>query len=419
MNPLASNSSLVVISRAAARRFLLKHQRLLPPRSLAGKAGITDYFGQVGCLQFDPINVVGRNPDLVLQSRVKSYRPALLEELLYHDRVLLDGWDKVQSIYPTTDRPYFYRFRAAMQASHSKPDDPATLIAPQVLETIRSSGPLSSIDFKDSGSIQWTWGQDVPLARAAIERLYWKGDLEVHHRINTRRIFDLAENLLPPEIYNAPDPFERDEDYHDWHVLRRIGGLGLARNGAGEHWLGIQGVKSQERSAAIERLLGRGDLAALRIDELPGRLFYIRTQDLPDLESAEKRRINKPTAAFIAPLDNLLWDRELVRLLFDFDYTWEVYKPAAQRKYGYYVLPVLYGDRFAGRFDPAFDKKSGVLTILNWWWEGSFWVDDRTEETLTDCLRQFMDYLGARGLVLGEQILEDPKFRWLGQFEYP
>ena len=84
-----------------------------------------------------------------------------------------------------------------------------------------------------------------------------------------------------------------------------------------------------------------------------------------------------PAATFIGPLDNLIWDRDLIRWLFDFDYTWEVYKPAAQRKYGHYVLPVLYGDRFIARVEPIFDRKARVLTVVNWWWEVGVAPDDR------------------------------------------
>ena len=101
-----------------------------------------------------------------------------------------------------------------------------------------------------------------------------------------------------------------------------------------------------------------------------------------------------PSAAFIGPLDNLIWDRDLIRWLFDFDYTWEVYKPAAQRKYGHYVLPVLYGDRFVARVEPIFDRKARVLTIVNWWWEA---VSCRTRRwwRAGECLAAFGRYLGA------------------------
>ena len=144
----------MTLSKTHARRFLLAHQRLWPPRRLMGKAGIMDFIRHVGCIQFDPINVVGRNPDLVLQSRVANYRPALLEELLYTDRQLLDGWDKMAAIYLTTDWPYFARHRAYMRERRDARFNLPMEITSAVIEAIRERGPLSSIDLKHVDKVE-------------------------------------------------------------------------------------------------------------------------------------------------------------------------------------------------------------------------------------------------------------------------
>ena len=114
-----------------------------------------------------------------------------------------------------------------------------------------------------------------------------------------------------------------------------------------------------------------------------------------------------PAATFIGPLDNLIWDRDLIRWLFDFDYTWEVYKPAAQRKYGHYVLPVLYGDRFIARVEPIFDRKARVLTLVNWWWEAAVAPDEVLVAALSECLAAFGRYLGAAEVRLGGAVAGD------------
>ena len=123
-------------------------------------------------------------------------------------------------------------------------------------------------------------------------------------------------------------------------------------------------------------------------------VFIVREQ-LPLLEQVLAGSNTQAQAAFIAPLDNLLWDRKLISALFGFEYTWEVYKPAEQREYGYYVLPVLYGDRFVARFEPRYHKKTGVLEILNWWWEPDTEVSNAMESALKHAARDFMNYLGA------------------------
>ena len=119
------------------------------------------------------------------------------------------------------------------------------------------------------------------------------------------------------------------------------------------------------------------------------------------------RETTTPAATFIGPLDNLIWDRDLIRWLFDFDYTWEVYKPAVQRKYGHYVLPVLYGDRFIARVEPIFDRKARVLTIVNWWWEAGVAPDDTLIAALDECLAAFGRYLGAAEVWLGAAVAGD------------
>jgi uncharacterized protein YcaQ len=403
----------LILSKTEARRFLLAHHRLWPPRQLQGKAGILEYIDHVGCIQFDPINIVGRNPDLVLQSRVGDYRPELLDELLYVDRQLLDGWDKMASIYRATDWPYFARHRARMQQRHDRPDNPAIEIAPAVLEAILERGPLSSIDLKhQEKKMDWFWGP-TRVVRAAMETLYALGELGVHHRVANRRVFDLAERLLPLELLAAPDPNETDEDYREWHVLRRVGSLGLAPTRTSECWYGIIGVKAKERRAILSRLVERGEAVAVDVEGLDKGPFFLRAADLPTLEAVRAEEAPPEQAAFIGALDNLIWDRQFTHQLFDFEYAWEVYKPKKQRKYGYYVLPVLYGDRFVARWEPAFDKETRALTINNWWWETGVEPDEVMQAALHSCLWDFARYLEASEILLGEEVVGNESLGWI------
>ena len=118
-------------------------------------------------------------------------------------------------------------------------------------------------------------------------------------------------------------------------------------------------------------------------------------------------------AALIAPLDNLLWDRRFVQALFDFSYVWEVYKPAAERIYGYYVLPVLYGDRFVARFEPQRDEQSGDLVVKGWWWEPGVTPSAPMRRALRDCFRGFLRYLGADALRFDHEAAKEADLTWL------
>jgi uncharacterized protein YcaQ len=164
-------------------------------------------------------------------------------------------------------------------------------------------------------------------------------------------------------------------------------------------------------------LVENGKLAPIAIEDLPKRTFFMRTSDLPTLKIVQSKRAPKARAAILAALDNLMWDRDLMRRVFDFDYIWEVYKPADKRRHGYYVLPVLYGERFVARFEPTFDKKTCQLNIVNWWWEAEVRRDERMEVELTACLRQFMDYLEVSRLVIGDKVKQDKNLCWLKELE--
>ncbi len=395
----------IVLEPLQARRFLLAHQRLLPPRAICGETALVDIFRHLGCIQYDPIDIVGRNPDLVLQSRVADYRPEMLERLLHVDHEALVIWDKMAAIALREDWPYFARHRALMVKQHGAPEKAEMKVAPYVLDEIRKRGPLSSRDIEHDATVDWWWGRKKRLVGASLEVLSAMGIVLTHHRVRSERVFDLAERILPTQILSAPDPHPRDEDYQDWHVLRRIGSLGLApATGAAEYWWGIMGVKgTAARAQVLSRLAERAEIVPVAVEGTPARRFFVRAADLPTLEAAGEEASAAPSAVFLAPLDNVAWDRELLRQVFDFDYCWEIYKPKATRTYGYYVLPVLYGDRFIARVEPVFDKKARVLRIEGWWWEDGVRPDPEMKGALADCVAEFAHYLGVSDVKLGER----------------
>ncbi len=393
----------IQLSNRLARRFLLAKQALWPPRSLRGKAGVMAVFERLGCIQYDPLNVVGRNPDLVLQSRVVDYRPPMLYELTYVERQLYDYWDKMAARLPLGDWPKFELTRARLRQRHAKRRAQYAEQVEVVLATIAEQGPMSSLDFEEQAGvnqkIDWRWGQ-MRAAKAVLEMLWDTGELMVSHRQGTRRYYDLAQRVLPKEVAAQP-PLTDEQAYLRWRVARRCQGIGLVGPGmGGEIWAGL--AKAPERNRAIESLVERGDMAPVQIEGDP-RTYHLLTADLPHLQTA---RADPPPAqaAFIAPLDNLLWSRNLIERLYDFKYVWEVYKPAEQRQYGYYVLPVLYGDRFVARFDAKLDRDEGVLRILSWHWQPGEGLTDGLAQALRQAFGHFLTYLEAERVVPAEPV---------------
>jgi uncharacterized protein YcaQ len=380
------------LSKAQARRFLLAHQSLLPPRSLQGKTGIVDFVRKVNCVQFDPIDVTGRNHELVLQARVRDFSTPLLYEALYEERRLVDGFDKNLCIYPMEDWPFFRRIREAYLRDFENRAHPVLEASAAVRQEIEKRGPLCSSDIDLGQNVRWPWGM-TRLSRATMEAMYFWGELIVHHKVGVRKYYDLAERHVPPEILSAPEPHPSDGDYLDWRIHRRIGSVGLLANRGVDAWLGIEGTQKHSRSLAISRLTADGRLREVEVEGFEEPLF-MRSEDEPTLNLALKERAGEDRAAVLAPLDNLIWDRRLVSDLFGFNYTWEVYTPAAKRRYGYYVLPVLYGDRFVARFEPVRDRKSKTMIVKNWWWEENVERDDgELRLALHECLEAFRTFL--------------------------
>jgi len=401
----------LTLTKQQARKFLLAYQGIWPQSNLEEKFGIVDYIRRVGCIQFDPLNVVGHNHELVLQARIPEFRPVMLQELLYKERKLLDGWDKNMSIYCVEDWPYFRRFRESALQRLGNSSRPAMSILQQVRSDIETQGPLSSIDLDYDQIVDWSWAP-TRLARAALESMYFWGDLIIHHKVNTRKVYDFANRHIPKELLSTEEPNETLEQYHDWYVLRRIGSVGLLWNKASDAWLGISGIKSKERNAAVTRLLRQGKVIEVCVEGI-SPLLYIRNDDRSILKMILHNDTLPPRATIMAPLDNLLWDRRLVKELFDFEYRWEVYKPVTDRQYGYYVLPVLYGDRFIARFEPGRDKINGGLIIKNWWWEPGISQTEEMQIVLLNCFKEFLVYLGTDRINIDSKTLEREDLDWL------
>ena len=389
----------VRITNQQARRFLLLKHGLIGPYRFYGKQGILDFVGQAGCIQFDPVDTCGKNAELVLQSRVKDFRKDQLYDLLYTDRALFDYFDKNLAILRTEDWPHCSRIRVSYREgcrSHREVD----AVRATIIERIRKQGPVCSADLEFDTKVAWFW-QDTRLSRAALETLYFRGDLVVHHKEGTIKYYDLAERCLAPELLDAPDPFADDAAYAAWRVLRRIGSVGLLWNRASDAWLGEGRLKSGERGAIFDQLLGDRKILAVHVAGMKDPLYCVAS-DRPLLDVIRQDTPLAPRCELLAPLDNLLWDRRLIRSLFGFDYTWEIYTPAAKRRYGTYVLPLLFGDRFTGRLEAVCDRKEKNLVVRRIWYETDVQPDSRLQEAVGDCLQRFARFNGCSHVVLAE-----------------
>ncbi len=369
------------LTRAQARRGLTRLH-------FGKKTDVLETVQRLHSVQYDPLNVVGRNPDLVLQSRVRGYRPEKLYRELYHRHILLEGFDKMLCLFPVEDFPYFARTRRTTARAYRENPDVVQTEA-RLLEEIRVRGPLCSDDVVMDARVRWPWGE-THAARAGLESLWMAGRLVLDHREGARRYYDLAERHIAPEILSAFDPNPTDEMYFRWQVMRRAESIGLLREAAGDAFLGVDGFKAAQRACAFESLLREGRLLRVAIE---GKGYLIPSA----FEAYFVENVSSPKGVrILAPLDNLLWDRRMISEIFGFDYRWEVYVPKEKRRYGYYVLPVMDGNRFIARFEPeAF--RGGRLKIREWWWEDGVKPTPALLRRVDACLEKFCAYLGAEG----------------------
>ena len=406
------------ISAAVACRFFVIRHLLAPPRSLpARQESVLALFERFGSIQFDPLDIAGRNHDLVLQARIAGYRRAWTDALLYETRDLFETFNKMLSIVPTAELPY-YRIawdRARLQHEGGTFDEHAPLVE-EMLALIRDKGPLLPRTVEPRERIEWYW-RPPNQVRAILEALAEAGMLGIARRQGNLRVYDLIERLFPAELL-ARRPPPRDQLRHKLLSRYRAHGL-LGATGPPEVFastyfgkaLGIEDglpVGSAARKLLLADLIESGALIPVDVDGVRIRRHIVASevelfnQAEREIAAGEPPNGRPPGVAFLAPLDQFCWDRQFLRELFGFDYVWEVYVPAKKRRWGYYVLPMLYGDRLVGRIEPKFERKAGVLKVFNVWFES--WFDPLADagfvSAFVAALEAFREFGGMTTTVL-------------------
>ena len=302
------------ITRHQARMFILTKQGLIGPYRFAGKSGAYDYVRQAGCIQFDPVDVCGKNAELTLQSRVKGFRKNMLAELLYKDRLLVDYADKELSIWPVEDWPYFSSYRDRSRKL-GKTFKGISKLRKEAISYISENGPVTSSSLPIEGEIFWHssmhwsghWDRKSPAARSILEQLYTDGELVIHHKNGSRKFYDLAEKHIPSDILSAKNPLRNEYDFLCWRVLRRIGAVGLLWDKNSTAFLGLY-INADTRKKILSDLVLEGKICAVMVEGIK-QPFYYRSEDKELMDSILDGSADiKPRMAFIAPLDPLMWD---------------------------------------------------------------------------------------------------------------
>ncbi len=357
-----------------------------------------EVFRRLGSIQFDPLNVAGRSHDLVLHARVADYDPAWCD-LLYERREVFEAHNKGLSLVPVANYPWF---RGTWSRHAARVLEENADVAERVLERIRAEGPLSALDFERTQGQTTDWfGLPTNAVRAVLEAYAITGVLGLARRDANRRYYDLLERLLPADLVTRTVPLEEQLRHKLLSRYRAHGLLGVG--GGGDIFAGIGPAKPDPRFPGYpgrtnlrEALIADGALVPVEVENVRGTRFVLREE----VELLERPPEPAPTVAFLPPFDALVWDRPLLGSLFDFDYVWELFVPPEKRRWGWYVLPLLFGDRFVGRIEPRIDRDGGQVQVLDLWWKDGF-APRRAEgfvDAMRDALRAYLRFAGVTRL---------------------
>ena len=375
MNPIS-------ISKTTHRRFLMGKQGLWPGRRFAGLEGTSAAIRQMDALQLDPLNVIARSQDIAMFGRVLDYRPEQLYQAAYDERGFFD-YGGTLFMYPMSELPY-WRLHMQRRSQDGRWVDFATehpRTMEQVRKALQDNGPMGNRDFKGNKAMNsYRGGKDTSVALYA---LWITGEVMIHHRNGFDRIYDLTERVAPSTFdYSASE-----QDSENLFARKAISFLGLMKEKrwrvsfADYIW---RKVEVDEASESLSQLYEQDVIAPVRIEGSKEN-WIVLSEDLPLLETLEAGGIpsawtplgpgTQDEVTFVAPLE-IVSARGRAKQVFDFEYLWEVYKPVEQRRWGYYVLPILYGDDLVARLDPKLDRTTMTLHINEFWPEDHAPVND-------------------------------------------
>ena len=399
---LLPTRSVPTVTASTARRLFLGAQGLLDDPSRRATPAVTrTLVRKLGYVQLDSINVVERAHHLILAGRLDGYQPRMLHRLLEKDRTLFEHWTHDASVIPSEWfghwRVRFDRFRArrltgTWWAEHFNGDQEQILS--HVVDRITAEGPLKSSDFQSDPQAGGGWWEWKP-QKAALEILWRSGTLSIARRENFQKVYDLTERVMA-DYADLPVPDERA--HIDWACAAALDRLCIATTGEISRFL--RAVTPAQARSWCAAAVDAGELVTVEVASADNAKPW-RGYARPDWEHRATRLAAPPRRIrLLCPFDPILRDRARAMRLFGFEYRFEAFTPAAKRRYGYYVLPILEGDRLVGRLDPKLHRDRGELQVRGLWWEPGVRRTRSRMSALRSALRRLARFTGAEGISL-------------------
>ena len=410
---------MLTIDIETARRFILGKQGLWPGRRWRGPRGTEQALRAMEYLQLDPLQIIARSQDIALNSRVLDYAPGLWEKPAYQQRKFFD-WGNWLALRPMDELPYWraimHRERDGESGDRRIPRvvrEHAAAIA-EMRTILQERDTVSNRDFEMATRTRTQSYRGRKDSALALFYLWHTGEAMTHHRERFERVYALTEKVAPAHLLR-----ESDEEAADRFLVRKevaFGGLSrIARTPDAFHG---RGEPDRAARKMLSQLLSEGELIEVKVDGWKQVHYALGSDDrlLSELSAGGVPKAWAPLeantteeAVFLAPLDYVI-ARGRARELFGFEYVWEVYKPGHQRKFGYYVLPVLWGDRLVARFDSKLDRTTNTFMILGLWLEDKkLGKDEAFAEALARGFGRFAHFLGAEKMDV--KAISEPRLR--------
>ena len=391
------------LANSTARRIFLARQGLCdPPGAALSNDGLLDLIRRIGFVQVDSISTVERAHNMILFSRNQTFRPAQLTKLLEEDRALFEHWTHDASIIPTEFYPYwkhfFLRKDAHIRARWTKwrGEDYDSAFG-ETLAHITEKGPVMARDMKADGHKSGGWWQWHP-NKTALEYYWQTGRLSIHSRRNFQKVYDLSERVIPDHHREAEVSHEA---FIDWACRSALERLGFATHGEIAAFWAL--VTPEEAKTWVAD--NRDELIDVSIETVDGKSrpsFALPGLSAnPDDWPEPPRRVR-----VLSPFDPVLRDRNRAERLFGFSYRIEIFVPEPQRQYGYYVFPLIEGDRMIGRIDMKADRKAGTLNVRKLWWEPKVRASAGRMDKLASELARIARFAGVGEVVLADDWLD-------------
>jgi uncharacterized protein len=366
------------VSLTALRRYVVAHQGYTARERRASAAELAAAIGRLAAVQLDSISTVDRAHRITLATRVGAFDERAVARLLAGGRIF-EYWAHEACLLPIEDYPLFKRRMRDLADRHwwgRERTDEGRAVEREVLARLRDEGALPVRAFEGRSEPMWGWKP----AKRALEHLFAAGEVAIASRQGFQRVYDLPERVIPKALLEAPTP--SPAEFRRGYTMRAVEGRGaLTEAGIAEHCRFDGGARLVRPH--VDALVAAGRLERVEVDDGGPPVVVAAGAELDGAPAAP---------VLLCPFDNLMWDRPFLRRLFGFEHLIEVYKREHERAFGYYVLPLLVGDRLLGRADLKADRSHGLLVVKRFTAEAG--VRRRLEEPLERAATRLARSLG-------------------------